>query len=216
MATPRHDLSQLKAEVHAGSVSVETVQYRGNKVPRSFVVLLSHPKWPAPAELQVTVDTDGPVPTGLVLGRGSSRLVPYTALHEQFVRTVDSKAMHAFLRWATAQAVAWHMADEFLEIRHTEGATPVPPDEAKQRIESAVGAVWDSVSPRRRRIVTPDHLIQVAEIYRDAMKEGRAPTAAVADHFTVSHSTAARWVREARQQQYLGPAQGPKPGEAQS
>lgn len=214
MAAPQHDRSELQAQVHAGSISLETVELGGNDVPRHFVVLLSHPKWPAPAELQVTVSADGPVPTGLVLGRNSTRLVPYTALHEQFIRTVDSQSMTTFLRWATAQAVAWHMADQFAAVRDTPEAVPV--EEGREQIEAAMGAVWEAATPRRRRIVTPDLLAQVAEVYRAALRDGRPPTAAVAEQFTVSHSTAARWVREARQQQHLGPAQGPKPGEAES
>lgn len=216
MASPQHDRSQLTAEVHAGSMSLETVHLGGNEVPRQFAVLLSHPKWPAPAELLVTVSADGPVPTGLQLGRESARLVPYTTLHEQFIRTVDSKLMSAFLRWATAQAVALKMAGQFVELSYTDGAKPVPPEEGRERIEKAMGDVWKAAAPRRRRIITAELLAEVAEVYRSAMKDGRPPTAAVQEHFTVSHSTAARWVREARQQGQLGPAQGPKPGEAQS
>lgn len=60
-------------------------------------------------------------------------------------------------------------------------------------------------APKRRRRVTDDVLQQVAEVYRAHLQEG-APTQAVAKDRHVSHSTAARYVSQARQRGLLGPA----------
>lgn len=49
---------------------------------------------------------------------------------------------------------------------------------------------------QRRRRITAEVLIEVARVYLDDATG--APTQAVADHFTVSHSTAAKWVTRAR------------------
>ena len=57
-----------------------------------------------------------------------------------------------------------------------------------------------------RRRMTTEHLEAVAAIYRKAWDVGQPPTMAVAAHFTVSHGTATRWVREARKARKLGPA----------
>jgi hypothetical protein len=56
---------------------------------------------------------------------------------------------------------------------------------------------------RPRRRVTDELLATVARVYRDRVDEG-APTRAVAEEFTVSHSTAARYVAQARERGLLG------------
>ncbi|MET9413266.1 hypothetical protein ABZY03_03540 [Streptomyces klenkii] len=58
--------------------------------------------------------------------------------------------------------------------------------------------------PGGRRSLTSDHLAAVAEVYSTAHEQGRPPTMAVAEHFEVSHSTAAKWVGTARKQGLLG------------
>ena len=63
----------------------------------------------------------------------------------------------------------------------------------------------------RQRVMSNDHLRRVAEVYRAAMRAGKVPTQEVADHFGKSHSTAARWVMQARREGFLGAA---KPGAA--
>lgn len=56
----------------------------------------------------------------------------------------------------------------------------------------------------RRR---PDeHYVQVAEVYDEALDAGDPPTHAVAETFAVPYSTAARWIRRARQLGWLPPA----------
>jgi hypothetical protein len=49
------------------------------------------------------------------------------------------------------------------------------------------------------------HFEKVALVYRDAHRSGDSPTAAVAEHFRVAYSTAARWVSRARHEYGLLP-----------
>lgn len=58
-----------------------------------------------------------------------------------------------------------------------------------------------------RRKMTPDHLRQVAAIYR---ANPALPRQAVAEQFTTTPSTASKWIRAARDAGYL--KQAPKPG----
>jgi hypothetical protein len=55
-----------------------------------------------------------------------------------------------------------------------------------------------------RRVLDDAHFGAVAEVYRQAHTTGsRKPTQAVADHFMVANSTAAEWVRRAREKGHL-------------
>ncbi len=80
------------------------------------------------------------------------------------------------------------------------------------------GATQADVLPRttrqRRRRWTPALLDEVTSVYRQAYAEGIPPTAAVAEHFKTSHSSAARWVHQARKAGVLGASLGPMAGEA--
>jgi hypothetical protein len=51
---------------------------------------------------------------------------------------------------------------------------------------------------RRGRDLGPDHYREVARVYAQAVREGRPPTDAVATHFSVSKSAAAKQVARAR------------------
>jgi hypothetical protein len=67
---------------------------------------------------------------------------------------------------------------------------------------------------QRRNRITAEHLANVASVYREAWEAGEHPTKAVESHFGVSHSTAARWVGQARRAGHLGrPAEGSRGGE---
>jgi hypothetical protein len=67
---------------------------------------------------------------------------------------------------------------------------------------------------QRRNRITPEHLAEVARIYREAWEAGEHPTIAVQNYFGISHSTAARWVGQARRAGHLGrPAEGSRGGE---
>ncbi|MFR9796580.1 hypothetical protein ACL02U_11850 [Streptomyces sp. MS06] len=57
----------------------------------------------------------------------------------------------------------------------------------------------------KRYRITDAHLDEVASAYTKARKNGQGPTRAVADHFNVAHSTAAKWVGRARTAGLLPP-----------
>lgn len=59
---------------------------------------------------------------------------------------------------------------------------------------------------RRAGAVTDDLLEEVATVYRAA--KGKHPTQAVMDHFPVTRPTASRWIRRARDRDFLGPSRG--------
>lgn len=73
-------------------------------------------------------------------------------------------------------------------------------------------ALHTPITSRRKRL-TDSHLAKVAEAYRVAWQDGSPPTKAVAQTFTVSHSTAARWVGAARKAGHLGPTDSSRGGE---
>ena len=60
-----------------------------------------------------------------------------------------------------------------------------------------------------RRRLTDDDLRRVAAVYRAALADGEAPTAAVHRELRLrSRGQAARWVKRAREEGHLGPAPG--------
>lgn len=83
-----------------------------------------------------------------------------------------------------AECVYEGLSDEFARLYRIERQQPIPADTAP--------------SKRRRNRITEEHLHLVAEVYRQADAKGEPPTRAVANHFDVSHSTAAKWVGHAR------------------
>ena len=97
-------------------------------------------------------------------------------------------------------------------VRLALGAASDLPKE--ERGEAIIRAGQTPLTPRRRNRVTSEHLAEVARVYREAWEAGEHPTMAVRDHFGVSHSTAARWVGQARQKGKLRPpAEGSRGGE---
>lgn len=61
----------------------------------------------------------------------------------------------------------------------------------------------DSGRTGRPRMYGREHFAEVAAIYSDALDYGAAPTRAVAEHFGVSQSNAAKWVYRAREMHLL-------------
>jgi hypothetical protein len=55
------------------------------------------------------------------------------------------------------------------------------------------------------------HYRNVAVVYWAACRFGRRPTQAVQEEFGVSRATAGRWVKEARDREYLAPTTSGKP-----
>ncbi len=80
-------------------------------------------------------------------------------------------------------------------------------------LKAAPDAVQERARGQLRRRVTDELLERVAETYRENLAEG-APTKSVARQEMVSHSTAARYVAQARSRGLLGPTTAGKAGES--
>lgn len=203
----------------------EPVQFREWRVPRWFDARLSHPDWPTKhavsdemaVEISISVDPDnGPVLTGVRGERGST--ITYRDAAALLASTIDLNT----LVWdVMAIAIAWWAVRQFgpAIVGDLPPETPlseVDPDvlaRLAQLQSGMIDTVREAAGPRRRRIVTPALLREVAEVYRGAHAAGNPPTVAVQEHFNTSHRNAARWVAEARKAGILGPATGTKPGE---
>ena len=64
----------------------------------------------------------------------------------------------------------------------------------------------------RPRLYDQDHFRKVADVYRDAWRRSNSPTQTVASRFNVSPSTAAKWVKRARDMGFLGKTTAGRPG----
>jgi hypothetical protein len=78
-----------------------------------------------------------------------------------------------------------------------------------ERVEAAIRR------PKRGRGARmEDSLLQeVAAVYREAHARREAPVVAIVERFQVAYPTAGRWVREARERDFLGPALKTQAGE---
>lgn len=68
-------------------------------------------------------------------------------------------------------------------------------------VEERLRLAGENAGTRRRGrppAYGPEHFARVAEIYRDAWRDGENPTVAVAERMHVSRSAAAKWVARAR------------------
>lgn len=149
----------------------------------------------------------GPVITGITAEtEGADDPVDHRTATDLLSRTVGA---HPIARDLTVDATLWQIAGDLV-------GGDVDIDEGRQRIRRAQEKAMTDAQPQRRRVVTPALLREVASTYREALGQGEPPTAAVAQHFSVSHSTAARYVGQARKAGELGHARGTRPGEETS
>ncbi len=81
--------------------------------------------------------------------------------------------------------------------------------EALERAEAWEGSMAGRSGPKGYGAA---HFAEVAVIYREEAMRGNKPTQAVADHFVVSKSAAAKWVARARTMGLLPAAQKGKAG----
>src|SRR5262245_30244819 len=189
----------------------ETVTREGPDFTPWFDIRLKHPDWPTEIVLSVVVDEDqGPIINGFRGGRD------YMHGHQAVAKLLRESWNNEFLlRYVTAQAAGALLAKRVVD-KHIDEIELT--DETTQRIgdlrEHFARRAYKATKPQRRRRLTRDLLKQVADTYRKAYEAGQPPTQAVAAEFQVSHSTAGRWVVEARKAGTLGPATGTKPGEA--
>lgn len=141
-------------------------------------------------ELDVEVDARGrPFCRGLAL-RGPHITAP----------TLKDLPLDYLIRDATAEAArVWSGI--------TRSALGISRQEARAALNTRM--------PRQGSEVTPEHLQAVAKMYRALVKSRQpGPVANIARFHCVHRSTAARWVRMARDAGYLGPAKDRAAGEA--
>lgn len=191
--------------------SDEYVTRDGTDIPAWFDMELNKEGWPTQIVLSVLVDVDeGPIINGIRAGRNYRR--SYQDVIKFFRENTDPAV---FLRFVTAYAAGALATKRVLEPHYGEMRINEETTEAIGKIRDLYARrAWPATETRRRRRVTRDLLTQVAAMYRKAHEDGKPPTQAVAEAFEVSHSTAGRWVVEARKAGVLGPAAGPKAGEA--
>lgn len=189
--------------------SPETVIIGGVEVPARFEVSLMHPDWSTSVEVSLRADpARGVIVTGLRAGEPDP-----TASHSEIAAWFSGTAEQATL---LADCVAMAAAAlVFFRLREALPVSDEPPEEFFTQARAAAAKARGVVGPQHRRRVTRKLLREVAEVYRSALRDGEPPTVAVAEHFTVSHRTAGRYVSEARKSGELGPAVGPTAGEGE-
>ena len=207
-------------------LSSAAVSLHGQQAPGHFQIILRHPDWPVDVLIAVTIDPQrGPIASGITSNRLTSdaRAVSDVPTYRELADMVALKAdVTRLLTEMTAEAVGVYHRHQ-MEDRLLEEGADFGDDHVRRRIAEATAEGQGLAAsafragitqPRRRRLVTPQHLTEVAEIYREAYELGLPPTKTLAERFQISHSTAARWVGRARATGALGPAAGTKPGEA--
>ena len=128
------------------------------------------------------------------------RSVPLGKLVNEFLDRLRENPIKASRRSASGTADDMREAADELEGRHTESEAA-----ALQQLAS---------EPRRggRRGHSHDHYAAVAEVYAKAWADGVHPTKAVAEHWTIAKTTAAKWVSRARELGFLEPTTRGRPG----
>jgi len=205
MATKTYDRARLVMRLFVDAFEDDLLvdAAPGLRVPASFEAELEHPDWPTKVHAYVGYSRDtGPVLNGL---RADMPTVSLAEINACLSATIDRTTL---LDAMTGRAAS------FVAAMRARAADPGIDDTSWWEISNRVFEEALPIVSRRRYQVTDDHLAEVAKVYRAAVEGNLPPTKAVAKHFTVSHSTAARWVGMARQAGHLGPALGKRAGEA--
>lgn len=223
----RYDPALLTAHL-APFISETLVEYAGARLPRDFNVRMEHPGWPTTMVLSVVVDSErGPIASGLAnmrMGKWAEETTDVPTYRELATILSDTVDVNEVLQRMSAEAAAavWlrSAAQAAADDPGLEGESKGEYFERSRQLREASQSMADSLAtqvvPKRRRTITRKHLQEVATCYRTALADGLPPTQQVAMQFHTSHSTAARWVTKARAAGELGPATGPRPGEAEA
>lgn len=182
------------------------VTYREMEFPRQFGLVLLYSELPARALLMVEVTPDrGAVAVGLRSNYCDERNTPasYRDIDRALGKVVDLADL------LTQGMIAAQVALTRSRLQD-EGISG--PERLKQ-MEQARAQASGIARPRRRHIVTPEFLEEVAVVYRRSLSAGEPPTVAVEKRWGSSHSTAARWVGMARKAGKLGEGSPGKAGE---
>jgi hypothetical protein len=128
------------------------------------------------------------------------RSVPLGKLVNEFLERLRKDPRSASHRLVSGTADDFREAADKLGSRHTESEA-----EAIQQLAS---------EPRRggRKGHGDRHYAAVAEVYAIAWAGGGHPTKAVAEHWSVAKTTAAKWVLRARELGFLQPTTRGRPG----
>lgn len=203
-------------------------------VPCWLTALLLLPRWEYDLLLDISVDESGqPALVGLrsepfgeekleafrLVGRWPDGEYPQGSPEEQRRIAVRSgwtplpqvlgefpmTVLDGLLQVAIAKAAHHLVLQKNPQLRHT-----LPT--LDQELLAALGA---RVRPRRRRDpITSPKLEEAARVYRTNVQRGN-PTEAVAKAMHVGRSQASRYIRQARERGYLGPARRNTAGEAE-
>lgn len=164
-------------------------------------------------KMSAVLSSHSDAPTGIDLLRAAMPIESWKRLAvvqmTTWLATTDPDALP---RKPLHHAASEALGDDWVQLLRA--WRDVSPDEATPReaIKAALATPVERVKRRRNRI-TREHLEAVAEIYRTANAAGAAPTRAVQDAFLTTHSTAAKWVSQARKEGILGAAPGSRGGE---
>jgi hypothetical protein len=93
------------------------------------------------------------------------------------------------------------------ELREDIGRQPKKWKASKRTVAAAKtqAKVFRAEPKRGRPPLPPSHFEEVARVYSEAMATNKKPTRAVQRHFRIGYSTAAAWVRRARDDDFLPP-----------
>jgi hypothetical protein len=195
------------------AMSTQVRIYAGAEIPHWFDATFRRDGLPTAIQVRVTVSSDGRLILSGVMAFGD-----FT--YRDAINELRGQPLDDLMHQAADRA---RLARDFQDFRREQGIKDGEPFTLQQQqdLELKLGAKTEGAflrplpqPTRQRRVATTALLREVADIYRTAFAAGKAPTAAVAAHFSVSHRTGTRWVAEARKEGFLGPALGPTAGEA--
>ncbi|MEU5094913.1 hypothetical protein [Streptomyces sp. NPDC020996] len=163
-------------------------------------------------KMSAVMSTHSDVPTGLDTLRSVApieswkRLAIIKMTHWLATTDPDTASINPFLSDSSKAA-----GEDWLDVLRAWQAAS-PQHDLRETLQAAASLPIDRVKRKRNRI-TKEHLEAVAEVYRNADAAGAPPTRAVQEVFGTTHSTAAKWVAQARKQGILGPPPGSRGGE---
>lgn len=196
-----------------GAKSDDTLAFHGLTVPAWFTTVWYRPDVAYSVTVFVRVDPElGPLAEGVQVNSAPGSGLTYRDAAALLKGQPVDELLHNVLLMS-AKVTTWQGGLDRLGKPTGRDLT----DEEQAILGAVVEQQFTKIDavqpPVRRRSVTKQLLAEVAEVYRESAAAGRPPTQAVAAHFTATHSSAARWVREARRAGVLGPALGPTAGE---
>lgn len=197
----RLEVTELNGRLECIAVEMQTLFFLPvtakdlpSLVERTKAMLTGDSVEPSARRRPMRADPPAPV-TALAL-----RSVPLGKLVNEFLERLRENPILASQRLVSGTADDFRDAANELASRHTESEA-----EVIQQLAS---------EPRRggRKGYGDDHYATVAEVYATAWADGVHPTKAVAEHWLIAKTTAAKWVSRARDLGFLEPTTRGRPG----